>query len=139
MALASAVWLVVFGAFTVMWGKAPHWGCKVNEELIHEIYLGAPSENSTVVCDPDASGPDINGDETLGALAMLLGALIIVFEQGYFPVLSWGLYYPADSFAYKHGVSARGLFYVLSSFPFFSKFPAALAASFLLPTGLVVL
>ena len=136
MALASSLWLTVFGFFTILWATPPHYGCKINGVAIHDIYLEGNETQPSVLCDPTLAPPSINGDKTFGSLALVYGVLMFIYEQD--GPFGWGCYYPSDSFAFTHGVSLRGVFYILTSLPLFAKFPAALAASFLLPTGVVV-
>ncbi|GMI05932.1 hypothetical protein TrVE_jg417 [Triparma verrucosa] len=135
MALASAFWLFIFGIFTCMWSNAKWWGCEVEGKRINAIYLtDEPTVNSTVVCNPEGEAPELNGDVGVGVFAIFVALAIAVFEE---PNYAWGSYYPSDSFSYNHKISLRGIVYVLLSLPFFTKFPVALAASFLLPTGAV--
>lgn len=68
MALASAVWMVIFGIFTALWSSPLHYGCEIGGVAISKVYLAPLNASATsVICNPNEEDlPDLNGDLGIG-------------------------------------------------------------------------
>ncbi|RYH29171.1 hypothetical protein EON65_09455 [archaeon] len=116
---AAAISLVL-GIFSMVWTNAQTYECKIDGDLINDIYLlnAQGTCNATYVrngntqyicCDPDSKS-DLKGYFAIGAVYVVYSILTFLFENVDF---GWGLYHPNDSCWYSLRISPLGITHIV--------------------------
>jgi hypothetical protein len=142
-AIGAAFMCICMGSFAILWTDARTYGCRINGNLISNLFLFLPNGQcptnyvtstgkvNQVCCNFDTKST-LKGYKDIGIVYILYGVAMLFFEN-----IDWGfgLWFPTDSIFYNLRISCIGVIHILTGIVGLYNYATCLAGSFLMITG----